>query len=163
MERLAAMPSILRRAVTLLALAARAVPASAFMAAAQRWETNASGLWRPEQIALRGGFVSAVWDLPAHRSSAGLGSGISYAWDPQLCDSFLPKFGERQALWFTFIDCDDLVRANPRRSSGAAALRASDGCARDGSRTFGSRRSARRWSAPSLRGRPTTRSCAFTT
>ena len=38
--------------------------ATAFMATAQRWPTNASGLWRPEEIALRGGAMSALWELP---------------------------------------------------------------------------------------------------
>ena len=39
-------------------------PCRAWMATAQRWPTNASGLWRPEEIALRGGAMSALWELP---------------------------------------------------------------------------------------------------
>ena len=48
----------------LLSVLLAATPCSGFVAMAQRWPSNASGLWRPEQIALRGGALSAIWELP---------------------------------------------------------------------------------------------------
>ena len=39
-------------------------PIDAFVSIAQRWPSNTSGLWRPEEIALRGGTLSALWSLP---------------------------------------------------------------------------------------------------
>ena len=49
------------RAMALLSLVA---PCTAFMSTAQRWPSNESGLWRPEEIALRGGAMSALWEMP---------------------------------------------------------------------------------------------------
>ena len=41
-----------------------ATPADGFISIAQRWPANTSQLWRPEEIALRGGAISALWPLP---------------------------------------------------------------------------------------------------
>ena len=41
------------------------------------------------------GVVNRLWDLPDDVvSSAGLRSGITYAWDPELCAEMLPLFSE---------------------------------------------------------------------
>ena len=41
------------------------------------------------------GAINRIWDLPQSIvSTAGLGSGITYAWDPELCANMLPTFRE---------------------------------------------------------------------
>ena len=58
------------------------------------------------------GTINRVWDLPATAGASvrGLGSGISYAWDPTLCDQLLPTFGE-DISDMSFITCDNLRAA----------------------------------------------------
>ena len=58
------------------------------------------------------GAINRVWDLPATAGASvrGLGSGISYAWDPTLCDQLLPTFGE-DISGMSFITCDNLRAA----------------------------------------------------
>lgn len=88
--------------------------AEAWMAIAQKWPTNASGLWRPEQIALRGGAVSGLWNTPSARGdSTGLGGGISYAWDPRMCAKLLSRFDDN-IYGLPFVDCTGLRAAAER-------------------------------------------------
>ena len=46
---------------------------------------------------------------------SGLGGGITYAWDPALCEHLMPKFDERNAYFFSFLSCTDL-RAGMERA-----------------------------------------------
>ena len=63
------------------------------------------------ELKASGGAVNRVWDLPAMAASvSGLGSGISYAWDPMLCDQLLPTFSE-DISGMSFITCDSLRAA----------------------------------------------------
>ena len=95
-------------------MAVMLVKANAWMGSAQRWPSNASGLWRPEAIAVRGGVLSALWEEPASRNDFhALGGGISYAWDPSLCDKLLGKFDEN-IYGFEFISCGGLRAAVER-------------------------------------------------
>ena len=36
----------------------------AWIATAQLWPSNYSNMWRPEEIAMRGGALSALWPMP---------------------------------------------------------------------------------------------------
>lgn len=55
-----------------------------------------------------------VWNMPSVASSSeGLGGGITWAWDPMLCDRLLPRFHE-DVLWIKFITCDSLRAAMHR-------------------------------------------------
>ena len=107
--KIASMMAAPRPATHLFLLAATLLqPASAWIATSQLWSSNASGLWRPEQIALRVGAVSGLWD------NSILSAGLSYAWDPQLCPQLLGRFSDGVFIW-PFISCDDL-RASMSRA-----------------------------------------------
>ena len=57
------------------------------------------------------GTVHRVWDLPADvTSNEGLSAGIRYAWDPEMCNTLLPRFKE-DISGFSFISCDSLRAA----------------------------------------------------
>ena len=52
-----------------------------------------------------------LWSFPADAGSrAGLGGGISWAWDPAICDRLLPKFRENFAS-VQFVGCEELKAA----------------------------------------------------
>ena len=98
------LPPLLSATAALLA----SVPqASAWIATAQLWPTNASGLWRPEKIAMRLGAVSAVWD------DSIVSGGIPYAWDPSLCARLLERFGDDVFVW-QFVSCESLRQSLER-------------------------------------------------
>ena len=71
------------------------------------------------------------WALPENMSTAeSLGAGISWAWDPQLCDKLMPLFPEETQLqayasvFFDmpkFIDCDLIKRMMQRAMASWAA------------------------------------------
>ena len=65
--------------------------------------------------------LSFLWTLPASTDSiAGLGTSISYAWDPAMCDTLLELFGEN--LWgFEFVDCETINDAMRRSFNAWAA------------------------------------------
>ena len=57
------------------------------------------------------GAINRIWDLPESIvSTAGLGSGITYAWDPELCANMLPTFRE-DLDGISFITCNSLRAA----------------------------------------------------
>ena len=63
------------------------------------------------EVQASSGALNRVWDLPESSVSAsGLGSGITYAWDPKLCENLLPKFSE-DIKGFNFIGCKSLKAA----------------------------------------------------
>jgi hypothetical protein len=56
-----------------------------------------------------------LWHYPDDPSSdRGLGGGITWAWDPELCGKLLPKFGERYAMGAEFVSCKYLRAAMHR-------------------------------------------------
>ena len=86
---------------------------------AASWITSAQ--WIPDytaqtlgRVQASRGAVNRLWTAPAHWTEPdGLGSGVTYAWDPQLCDALLPRFSED--LWFTeFVTCNTLRAAMAR-------------------------------------------------
>ena len=55
-----------------------------------------------------------LWDLPASSTSTrGLGGGITWAWDPVLCDDLQPQFRE-DFFFIEYISCKDLKAAMHR-------------------------------------------------
>jgi hypothetical protein len=92
-----------------------AASAEAWVASAQTWPTNESGLWRPEAISLQGGAMSALWEMPDRLGDThGLGGGISYAWDPQLCGNFVDRCFDEDVYFISFLSCDSLRAAMAR-------------------------------------------------
>ena len=86
---------------------------------ATSWITSAQ--WIPDytaqtlaRVQASRGAINRLWTAPAHWTEPdGLGSGVTYAWDPQLCDALLPRFSED--LWFTeFVTCNTLRAAMAR-------------------------------------------------
>ena len=58
-----------------------------------------------------------LWNSPANSdSTVGLGGGITWAWDPDICAELMPSFRE-QFLFFPFVLCDDLRAAIHRAFS----------------------------------------------
>lgn len=93
------------------------------------WASISQAAWGVQlgdiQDQLRGGHTASLanpelnlgylWSQPADpHSTHGLGGGIAWAWDPALCASILPAFGELVPS----VGCDDL-RATMRRSFSA--------------------------------------------
>ena len=61
-----------------------------------------------EAAARSDGAINRLWTLPLDvNSGEGLGGGLNYAWDPNLCDQLLPVFSE-DVPGVSFIDCDSL-------------------------------------------------------
>ena len=55
-----------------------------------------------------------LWNMPEDPlSHVGLGGGITYAWDPNLCDALLPRFRE-DFFFMPFVDCVMLKAAMAR-------------------------------------------------
>ena len=66
------------------------------------------------EVQASSGALNRVWDLPESSVSAsGLGSGITYAWDPKLCENLLPKFSE-DIKGFNFIGGRHVRRCHNR-------------------------------------------------
>ena len=64
-----------------------------------------------EDIQRSKGAINRIWDFPQSSvSTAGLGSGITYAWDPELCANMLPTFRE-DLEGVSFITCNSLRAA----------------------------------------------------
>lgn len=64
-----------------------------------------------EDIQRTKGAINRIWDFPQSSvSTAGLGSGITYAWDPELCANMLPTFRE-DLEGVSFITCNSLRAA----------------------------------------------------
>jgi hypothetical protein len=62
-----------------------------------------------------------LWDLPASSTSTrGLGGGITWAWDPTLCDDLQPQFRE-DFFFIEYISCRDLKAAMHRGFSSWSA------------------------------------------
>ncbi len=65
--------------------------------------------------------LSYIWTMPEDTtSSRGLGRGISWAWDRQLCDELLPQFNEN-FFFGSFVTCFDLRAAMHRGFASWAA------------------------------------------
>ena len=65
--------------------------------------------------------LSYIWTMPEDTtSSRGLGRGISWAWDRQLCDDLLPQFNEN-FFFGSFVTCFDLRAAMHRGFASWAA------------------------------------------
>lgn len=59
------------------------------------------------------GAVNRIWPSPSDPySTRGLGGGLTFAYDPSVCDELLPAFTESHKLWgVSFIDCDSIKQA----------------------------------------------------
>jgi len=56
-----------------------------------------------------------LWHMPENVSdTTGLGGGITWAWDPKLCDQLAPRFREDIFGWESFLNCDDYKAAVAR-------------------------------------------------
>jgi len=56
-----------------------------------------------------------LWTMPSDVSNtAGLGGGITWAWNPTLCDDLRPRFREDIFGWPSFLNCDDYKSAVAR-------------------------------------------------
>ncbi len=54
-------------------------------------------------------FLGRIWHMPASSSDTyGLGGGITYAWDPNLCADLLPNFQESIPVYRDFLKCGDM-------------------------------------------------------
>ena len=74
------------------------------------------------EIQARGGGLNRVWSMPSDESDSsniGLGGGITYAWDPDLCGLLEPIFRENENLWGQ-INCAD-IQASVHRAFDAWA------------------------------------------
>ena len=66
-------------------------------------------------IRYRNGAVYRLWSMPeGSMETGGLAGGITYAWDPELCDSLLPKFTEDSKIMPSFVTCGTLRAAMAR-------------------------------------------------
>ena len=96
----------------------------ALLGATNGWVTTSQSVYGAQideiQDQMRGApstrFVQAelggLWTLPADPAdTAGLGGGISFAWDPALCDRLLPRFREDYSIFGTAVSCTDLKAA----------------------------------------------------
>jgi len=82
--------------VALLATAAGFVPVS-------MWYSDPGHSF--DEVILSRGAINRLWDFPNDVfAQEGLGGGITYAWDPTLCEKLLPLFREEIAVG-NFIDC----------------------------------------------------------
>jgi hypothetical protein len=68
---------------------------------------NVTGVSDPAQL------LGFLWSSPVSRQSRGLGSGITWAWDPKLCTALKPLFREDFAF-FEFVGCDEMKAAMHR-------------------------------------------------
>ena len=94
--------------VALLATAAGFVPVS-------MWYSDPGHSF--DEVILSRGAINRLWNLPTDVTSTdGFSSGISYAWDPELCDNLLPLFSE-DINGINFITCDSLRAAWSRALS----------------------------------------------
>ena len=58
--------------------------------------------------------LGGLWTMPLDPlSTVGLGGGITWAWDPALCDAIMPTFSE-DVIFAEFITCDDAKAAVAR-------------------------------------------------
>ena len=49
-----------------------------------------------------------LWTLPeSSTDTRGLGGGITWAWNPRLCDDLKPRFREDIFGWDSFLNCQD--------------------------------------------------------
>ena len=66
-------------------------------------------------IRSRNGAIYRTWSMPEGSSeTTGLAGGITYAWDPELCNALLPKFTEDSAIMPSFVTCGTLRAAMAR-------------------------------------------------
>ena len=102
-----------------------------------------------------------LWTLPEDTSdSRGLGGGIAWAWDPNLCDSILDQFSE-DFFFIPFITCVAASAPNTLRITPACAHTT---CIKEASvARAGATCSRRRCTARSPRGRTTTRTSTLWT
>ena len=64
-----------------------------------------------DEVVLSHGAINRLWDFPdSVWSQEGLGGGLTYAWDPTLCERLLPLFREELSVG-NFIDCGALRAA----------------------------------------------------
>ena len=79
-----------------------------------------------EKIIESNGAINRIWDLPEDdglTTAAGLRSGITYAWDPEICTRLLPSFGFE--LWgLTFTTCSTISAAMTNSFNSWSACRA---------------------------------------
>ncbi len=74
-------------------------------------QLNGSGLPMNTPVQQTLGYM---WTMPTDpRSQHGLGGGITWAWDPQLCESLLPGFKE-DFFFIEFVTCHELKAAMHR-------------------------------------------------
>ncbi len=59
------------------------------------------------------GALNRVWPMPSEPfSTRGLGGGLTFAYDPSICDELLPAFSESDGLWgVSFVDCESIKAA----------------------------------------------------
>lgn len=68
------------------------------------------------EIQTNGGLSEYVWTMPKNPlDQTGLGGGLTYNWDSNLCNLLLPHFGERYVWGLEFVACKDL-RASVARA-----------------------------------------------
>jgi len=85
-----------------------AAAANAFIPSSVYYESAGNTL---AELQASQGALHRVWDQPADTlSQAGLGGGLTYAFDPQLCGKILPLFSEDIA-GIEFIDCASIRAA----------------------------------------------------
>ena len=110
-------PLSLRGGTTVMAAARRLVLASAAWAAVEAFVPTSQNynFLSPAQIRANGGLTNYVWTTPtSEHDTSGLGGGLTYAWDPYLCDQLIPHFGERNVWGFKFVTCKSLRAAMER-------------------------------------------------
>jgi hypothetical protein len=59
------------------------------------------------------GALNRLWNTPTNRlSTAGLGGGLTFAYDPRICEDLLPAFSEATGLWgVSFVNCASIHAA----------------------------------------------------
>ncbi|KAL1508074.1 hypothetical protein AB1Y20_007668 [Prymnesium parvum] len=96
--------------LTLLLVLAALPRCHSFVPTAQNYDPLS-----PDEVRAKGGLTQYVWTTPtSEHDTAGLGGGLSYAWDPTLCDELLPNFGERSVWGVSFVDCHSIRAAMER-------------------------------------------------
>ena len=86
-------------------------PAHSWVSTSQHQRDAAAGSL--QRLRESNGAINRVWNSPLEATSTdGLGGGLSFAYDTNLCDELLPSFSEASGLWgLTFVDCESIFAA----------------------------------------------------
>lgn len=95
----------------LLLLELLVTPALAWVSTSQQQRDAAASTL--DQLRASNGALNRVWNAPLEATNTeGLGGGLTFAYDPNICADLLPAFAESSGLWgVSFVNCDSITAA----------------------------------------------------